>query len=36
LPHYVVIFFGFVGYSLMITVFIPMILSWPRAVLRAD
>jgi hypothetical protein len=33
LPLYVVVFMGFVGYSLMITVFIPMLLRGDRAML---
>jgi len=35
-PLYVVIFFGFVGYSLMITVFTPMLLGARSAMLAAD
>jgi MFS transporter, DHA1 family, tetracycline resistance protein len=33
LPLYVVVFMGFVGYSLMITVFTPMLLRGDRAML---
>src|SRR5258707_1278975 len=36
LPLYVVIFFGFVGYSLMITVFTPMLLESHGAMLPPD
>ena len=36
LPLYFVIFFGFVGYSLMITVFTPMLLGSRSAMLAAD
>jgi len=36
LPLYVVIFFGFVGYSLMITVFTPMLLESHSAMLPPD
>jgi MFS family permease len=36
LPLYVVVFAGFVGYSLMITVFTPMIMSNHDLLLRAD
>jgi hypothetical protein len=35
-PLYVVVFIGFVGYSLMITVFTPMLLRNDRALLPAD
>ena len=36
LPLYVVIFFGFVGYSLMITIFTPMILNNDTAMIAAN
>ncbi len=36
LPLYAVVFAGFIGYSLMITVFIPMIMSNHDLLLRAD
>ena len=36
LPLYAVVFAGFVGYSLMITVFTPMIMSNHDLLLRAD
>ena len=36
MPLYVVIFFDFVGYSLMITVFTPMLLGSRSAMLAAD
>jgi predicted MFS family arabinose efflux permease len=36
LPLYVVIFFGFVGYSLMITIFTPMILKNESAMIAPD
>ena len=36
LPVYVVIFFGFVGYSLMITVFTPMLLDAGGPMLSAN
>ncbi len=36
LPLYVVIFFGFVGYSLMITIFTPMFLKPDSAMLSPD
>jgi MFS family permease len=36
LPLYVVIFFGFVGYSLMITIFTPMILKNDTAMIAAN
>jgi len=36
LPLYVVVFMGFVGYSLMITVFTPLLLRGDRAMLAAD
>lgn len=36
LPLYIVIFFGFVGYSLMITVFTPMFLRSDSAIVPAD
>ena len=35
-PLYVVIFFGFVGYSLMITVFTPMLLGSRSAMLPPE
>ncbi|MGA6973973.1 MAG: MFS transporter [Candidatus Binatus sp.] len=36
LPLYIVIFFGFVGYSLMITIFTPMFLKPDSVILPAD
>lgn len=36
LPLYIVVFMGFIGYSLMITVFTPMLLRGDRAMLAAD
>src|SRR5262249_22463411 len=36
LPLYIVVFMGFVGYSLMITVFTPLLLRGDRAMLPAE
>jgi hypothetical protein len=36
LPLYVVVFMGFVGYSLLITAFTPMFLRGDRGMLAAD